>query len=100
MTILEKELEKKLVRAVEARGGKCLKWTSPGMTGLPDRIVLLPGGRLCFVEMKRPQGGRVGALQHYWAQKLKELGFRHAWVYTEVDITDLMLNLDQTGAWQ
>lgn len=90
MTILEKELEKKFIRAVEARGGKCLKWTSPGMTGLPDRIVLLPGGRLCFVEMKRPQGGRVGALQCYWAQKLRELGFVHRFVYTEADINALL----------
>lgn len=90
MTILEKELERKLVKAVEAKGGQCLKWVSPGTTGLPDRIVLLPGGRVIFIEMKRPKGSKVGALQRYWAQRLYALGFTHWIVYTEADIEELM----------
>lgn len=90
MTILEKELEAKLVRQVEARGGQCLKWTSPGVTGLPDRIVLLPGARIAFVEMKRPKGSRVGALQRYWRQTIKQLGFLHWWIYTNADIEALL----------
>ena len=41
----EKTVEQKLVKAVKAAGGICPKWTAPGFDGLPDRIVLLPGGR-------------------------------------------------------
>ena len=94
MTILEKELERKLIRTVEAHGGKCLKWVSPGTTGLPDRIVLLPGGRLAFVELKRPKGSRVGTLQPYWRRVLRGLGFLHWWVYTEADIEALIDHME------
>lgn len=52
--MLEKEIEKALVDKVKALGGLCLKFISPSMTGIPDRIVLLPGGRIGFVEVKRP----------------------------------------------
>lgn len=90
MTVLEKEVESYLVRQVEDRGGQCLKWTSPGTAGLPDRIVLLPGGRIFFVELKRPKGSRVGALQTYWKRVLQRLGFRHYIAYTK-DSIDLMM---------
>lgn len=50
----EKELEKKLKNFIKAEGGLCLKWVSPGFTGVPDRICLLPGGRVVFAELKRP----------------------------------------------
>lgn len=98
MTILEKDLEKKLTKAVESRGGKSLKWVSPGTTGLPDRIVLLPGGCIAFVEMKRPRGSRVEALQRYWRQKLKELGFLHWWIFTEADIEALIEYMEERNA--
>lgn len=50
----EATLEKSIKKYVESRGGLFLKWTSPGFTGVPDRILLLPGGRIYFVEVKRP----------------------------------------------
>ena len=58
----EKEVEKKLVQAVKARGGICLKWVSPGFDGMPDRIVFLPKGKIGFVEVKAP-GERPRPLQ-------------------------------------
>ena len=50
----EKSIEQELVRAVRTAGGLCAKWVSPGLDGVPDRIVLMPGGRLAFVEVKAP----------------------------------------------
>lgn len=50
----ESRLERRLKNEVAKLGGKALKFTSPGMVGVPDRIVLLPNGRTVFVEMKAP----------------------------------------------
>ena len=74
--MLEKDLEAKLVREVKAMGGMCLKWVCPGNRGVPDRIALLPGGRVVFIEMKRPKGSRVDPLQAYWGRVLTGLGFK------------------------
>ena len=86
MTPLEKEIEKKLVNLVKRHGGLCLKWICPGWAGVPDRIVLLPGGRVVFVELKRPSGGVVSSRQRWWAHKLAMLGFEHWYVYNESDL--------------
>jgi len=69
----ESALERRLVCEVERLGGRAPKWASPGSRGVPDRIVLLPGGRVVFVEMKRP-GGRMSPLQQKWARDLRALG--------------------------
>lgn len=50
----EKEIEQKLAAEVRKRGGMCLKLSCPGMDGVPDRLVLLPGGRMAFAELKAP----------------------------------------------
>ncbi len=86
MTKLEKDIEAKLRRAVEAFGGKCLKWLCPGWSGVPDRIVLLPGGRIIFVETKRPQGGKLSILQKWRAKELSQLGFQYMQVWDETDV--------------
>ena len=50
----EKVIEQRLVKEVKARGGLCLKWVSPGFAGVPDRIILLPHGKIAFAEIKAP----------------------------------------------
>jgi len=73
----ESTLERKLRKAVRARGGLCLKWVSPGFTGVPDRIIFMPGAKITFVELKRPglKDGR-SARQKRVAQLLIDLGFK------------------------
>ena len=71
----EKEMEQKLVRAVKAAGGICPKWVSPGMDGVPDRIVLLPGMKIGFVEVKAP-GKNPRPLQVSRLTLLRKLGFK------------------------
>ena len=84
---LEKEIERKLKVLVEGRlGGACLKWVCPGWRGVPDRIVLLPGGRVHFVELKRPQGSKVEPLQVWWKRRLEKLGFNVWHIYTMTDL--------------
>lgn len=86
MTPLEKDIEKALGRMVGKYGGLCLKWICPGWAGVPDRLVLLPGGRVIFVELKRPQGGVISGRQKWWAEKLNKLGFLHLWVKSHEDV--------------
>lgn len=71
----EKDIEQKLVKEVKLRGGLCPKFTSPGFDGVPDRIVLLPGGRIGFVEVKAP-GKEPRPLQLYRHRQLQALGFQ------------------------
>ncbi len=73
--MLEKEIERALVKEVKKLGGLCLKFNSLSMTGIPDRIVLLSGGRLAFVELKR-KGKNPRPLQLKRIKDLKNLGFK------------------------
>lgn len=70
----EKDIEKKLVQTVKLAGGMCLKFTSPGFDGVPDRLVLLPLGRMAFIELKAP-GRKPRALQKRRIKQLTMLGF-------------------------
>ena len=73
--MLERAIEQRLVEAVRKAGGLCPKFVSPGWDGVPDRIVLLPGGKLGFVELKAP-GQKLRPLQRRRREQLERLGFR------------------------
>lgn len=79
----EKQIEMKLVEVVRKRGGLCPKWVSPGLDGVPDRIIMLPGGRIAFAELKAP-GGKPRPLQVARFEQLKALGFR-VFVIDQID---------------
>ena len=85
----EKEIEKKLVERIKKEGGMCLKLTSPGNAGVPDRLCLLPRGRIVFVEMKAP-GKKPRPLQVKQIQKIRKLGFRVEVIDSEEGIQKLM----------
>ena len=82
----ESQIEARLSRRVKQAGGLCLKWVSPGCTGVMDRIVLLPGGRVIFVELKQP-GGRLSERQKWMRDVLSGLGMdvRCLWNKEQVD---------------
>lgn len=73
----ENVVERTLRDKIQRQGGWCLKFVSPGTAGVPDRICLLPGRVLAFVESKAP-GRKVKAdsLQAFWGKELQRLGFR------------------------
>lgn len=85
----EKIIEKELVRAVKDKGGIAPKFTSPGFAGMPDRLVLLPGGRMGFVELKAP-GKKPSALQLARHRLLRRLGFK-VYVIDKIDQIDSVL---------
>lgn len=70
----EKEIETYFRKQVRAAGGRAYKFVSPGNAGVPDRIVLFPGGRIVFVELKAP-GKKRTALQEAQCNKISKLGF-------------------------
>ena len=70
----EKTIEAMLVKAVKNMGGLAPKFISPGLDGVPDRLVLLPGGKLAFIELKAP-GKELRPLQVRRKRQLEALGF-------------------------
>ncbi len=71
----EKQIEQKLVQAVRKSGGMCLKFVSPNFDGMPDRLIILPGGKIAFAELKAP-GKKPRPLQIARHNALMKLGFR------------------------
>lgn len=73
----ENFIEKKLKLAAESFRGVAIKFVSPSLTGVPDRIVILPKGKICFVELKAPRR-KPSKMQRYVLRKLYRLGVRVA----------------------
>ena len=71
----ESDIEKRLCKAVKNCGGMAIKMVSPSMDGLPDRIILLSKGRVCFTELKAP-GKKPRPLQLKRKEQLEMLGFK------------------------
>lgn len=72
--MLEKDVEAAVVKAVKGLGGIAMKFTSPNRRSVPDRICLLPGGRVVFIECKRP-GAKLTDKQAAEIERIRRLGF-------------------------
>ena len=70
--MLEKQIERKLTEEVKKLNGMCLMQTS--LAGIPDRLVLMPGGKMAFVELKAP-GEKPRKLQQVRIKQLRKMGF-------------------------
>lgn len=92
--MIERYIEQKLIKAVKKMGGIAPKFISPGFDGVPDRIVLLPEGRIAFVELKAP-GRRMRPLQIRRKKQLEALGFL---VYCVDDVEQIGAMLDDLQA--
>ena len=94
-TMLEKDLEHKLVKAVRDVGGLALKFVSPGTAGVPDRLLLFPGGRAAFAEVKAP-GEKPRPLQVHRMEQLRKLGFRVYVVDSEEMIGEMLREIQSS----
>lgn len=94
----ESELEKNFNAMVRKEGGKAYKFVSPGNAGVPDRIVVLPGGRIGFVELKRP-GGKPSKLQQHKMRELENMGCFTAVVDSLAAATAVIGSLYASDHW-
>lgn len=87
--MLEAAIENRLRERVEALGGICIKLVPRYLKGVPDRLIVLPGPRVVFVELKRPKGGRLGRHQGFWRDRLTKLGCEWQLIHTYEEIDAL-----------
>lgn len=87
---MEKDVERKLVKGIKDLGGVAYKFVSPGNSGVPDRIVILPGRAAEFVELKTISG-KLTALQSRQIVRLKGLGCAVQVLYGEPDVVRYLL---------
>ena len=69
----ESVIEARLRDGVKARGGICWKFVSPGTTGVPDRLIILPGGKVFFIELKADTG-RTSDIQKHRIDEMRNIG--------------------------
>ena len=84
----ERDIERYLIREVERRGGLCWKFIS-SVGGVPDRLVIMPGGVLAFLEVKRP-GNVPRILQVKRITQLNRMGFYSTWVDSKEKVNEVL----------
>ena len=87
--VREQLIEKTLKKKVEQSNGLAIKFISPSLVGIPDRLLLMPNGIVGFVEVKRP-GGKLRQIQKKRIQQLTELGFK-CFILDDIEMIDLMI---------
>lgn len=95
--MIESTVEKRLCKKVKNElHGLALKFISPGLSGVPDRIVLLPGGRIYFAELKAP-GREMRKLQRWVASKIEALGFKVLTINTPEKVDAFIREVRENG---
>ena len=89
----EKVIERKLVEAVKANGGMCIKLLCDNLLGLPDRMVLMPHSKIAFVELKTT-GQKPRRIQVFMHKKLRALGFRVEVIDTTEGVNNFIDNIN------
>ncbi len=98
--MLEKDIEKLFRDEIKKAGGKAYKFTSPGNDGVPDRIVMLPGGRIVFVELKTDTG-KLSKLQELQCRQIVELGQTVRVLHGLAEVRDFFLEFGlETAAYR
>ena len=92
----EKVIEQKLVQAVKKAGGLAIKFTSPGLSGMPDRLVILPESHVAFVEVKAP-GLKPRPMQIRRHELLRRLGCKIYVLDDAARIPELMVRIMEGG---
>lgn len=85
----ERDVEKRLTDKVKSLGGRCIKLYSTAEEGLPDRMVLLPEGRIFFVELKR-KGGILSPMQRLQHKRFRALGQRVYVPFTKREVDEIL----------
>ena len=87
---LERDVESYLGKSVRRLGGRCVKFIPDEENGMPDRIVMLPGGVLIWVELKNGETEQARRLQNLQHKRLRDLGQRVEVVHTKAAVDELM----------
>lgn len=93
---LEKDVELYFKNKIKRYGGLSMKWTSPGVKGVPDQIVFFPNGEAVLVELKRP-GGTLRKSQAKMAETLRELNQQVYICYTKKQADELVEEFRSRG---
>lgn len=93
--MIEKNIENYLKEEIEKRDGICIKLDSSSEKGLPDRLCILPYGKVIFIETKRPQKNKVSKYQNYVIEKINSLGSKAYFVSTKEEIDIILKSFDK-----
>ena len=93
--MLEKKIEQKLCSRVKNIGGLCLKFASPGNSGVPDRLIILPKGRIVFAELKT-DAGKLSKIQKRMIDEMKKRGADVRVLYGLKDVENFIGECSQT----
>ena len=98
ISLLESQFESRLVRGIKKLGGIAYKFVSPGNTGVPDRIVILPDGSIEFVELKTDTG-KLSKIQTRQIERIKKLGATVQVLYGQDDVDTYLTDIERLSEY-